>query len=259
MKLVPKTPWLPLAVVLLAAGCDPKLTGTDDPGTGGSGETPATVTPEALAVGNIIAFHTDLFRAGLSLAAQFDSAAAPGSPLRGVLAEGCITLTEIDAVLPRWSVSVEGCTDGHGTAYRGAGECSPVTDLDGYAFLPWYDVDLIRATNEGNDDYNHDVNSGSFEFGFVRASGAVTAVEVGKYLRHNVRSEVVTFTCVDVVYTGTPGAFGEYPDTGSSMRVVWDSVGIFDVDMQSTGVATYTMQGATYTVNLANGDVSVAN
>lgn len=261
MKIGPARTLLPLAVALLATGCDPKLTGPDDEGgnnTGGE-ETPATVTPEAAAVGNILALHADLLRAGLSLAAEFDSAAAPGASPRGVLASGCLTLAELDAVLPRWSVSLEGCTDGHGTTYRGAGEFSPITGLDGYAFLPWYDVDLIRASNDANDDFNHDVHSGSFEFGFTRTGGAVDGVAIGKFVRHNVRNEVVTFTTVEMTYTGTPGSFGEYPDTGSTMRVVWDAVGIFDVTYESTGSASYTMQGATYIVNLGTGDVTVAN
>ena len=249
----PRAPWLPFLAVFALAGCDPKLTDASDPGDDGRLPDPV-VTPEANAVGNILALHAEILRAGLSVSGPYDTA---GARLRGVLAEGCWTLTEIDAGLPKWGLSLEGCTDGHGTTYRGGGEFAPVDGLDGFAFFPWYDTDLIRAVNDSNSDYNHDVHSGSLELGFERDLGTVTRVAVSKYIRHNVHNEIVTFTYDGVHYTGTPGSFGEYPDVDSTARVVWDSVGIFDVDFQAGGQANWSMQGATYQVDVDTGDVSV--
>ena len=252
--------WLPVLAILVVTGCDPKkLTGTDTGGNTNTTPQNTTVTPEALAVGNILALHVDILRAGLALSAAFDTASAPAATLRGVLSAGCATLTEVDAGLPRWTMTLDGCTDGHGTAYRGTGEFAPIDSLDGFAFLPWFDTDLIRASNDANDDYNHDVHSGSFEIGFVRSSGAVTEADIAKFVRHTVRSDIVTFTYDGVHYTGTPGSFGDYPDSDSVARVVWDSVGIFDVDFLAGGQASYSIAGVTYLVDLSNGDVSVAN
>jgi hypothetical protein len=253
----PHTPWLAVLAGIALAGCDPKLTATDGGDLPGDDLPDPVVTPEALAVGNVVALHAELLEAGLSVAAQYDTAQAAAT--RGVLTEGCWALTEDDAQLPTWGLRLDGCTDAHGTEYRGGGQFDRVTDLDGYAFFPWYDVDLLRATNAANDDYNHDIHSGSLELGFARTSGAVTSVHVDKFLRHNVRSEIVTFTYDGVQYTGVPGSFGEYPDAGSVVRVVWDSVGVFDVEFQAGGTALYTIQGVTYHVDLDTGDVTIAD
>lgn len=248
---------LPLLAALLVTGCDPKLTG--DPGDGGGDPNPdAVVTPEALAIGNVLALHVDLLRAGIAVAANYDSAGAAAAHIRGVVTNACWSLTEADAGQPVWALRLDSCVDGHGTTYRGGGEFAPVDSLDGFAFFPWGDVDLIRATNEANTDYNHDVNSGSLGFTFERGTSGIDGVQIDKFLRHNVRNETVTFTYQDVHYTGALGAIGEFPDADSIVRVVWDGVGIFDVDFQANGDASYSMQGASYVVDLATGNVSVA-
>ena len=247
---------LPLLAALAVTGCDPKLTGTDGD-TGGNPPPAAVVTPEALAVGNVLALHVDLLRAGISVAANYDSASAPQANLRGVVSDACWSLTETDVSLPVWALRLESCVDAHGTTYRGGGEYAPVDSLDGFAFFPYGDIDLIRATNTEDDRYSHDVNSGSLEFSFDRDVSGVVGVQIDKYLRHNVHGETVTFTYQGVHYSGALGSVGDYPDADSSVRVVWDGVGIFDVNFEANGKATYNMQGATYRVDLANGNVSV--
>jgi hypothetical protein len=247
---------LPLLAVLAVTGCDLKLTGTDGGGDPNPNPNPV-VTPEALAVGNILALHVDLLHAGIAVAANYDTAAAPEAWLRGVVSDACWSLTETDAVQPIWALRLDSCVDGHGTTYQGGGEFAPVDTLDGFAFFPWGDVDLIRAINAANDEYNHDVNSGSLEFSFVRGVSGITAVEIDKYLRHNVHGETVTFTYQGVHYTGALGSVPEFPDADSVVRVVWDGVGIFDVNFETGGQATYLLQGTTYRVNLATGDVTI--
>jgi hypothetical protein len=259
MKLHPHAVLTVLSLSFLAAlavgGCDPKLTGTPD--DGGNPPPATVVTPEAIAIGNILALQVDLLRAGIAVAANFDSAAAPRP--RGVVSDACWSLTETDDQLPVWGLRLDNCVDAHGTTYRGGGEFAPVDTLDGFAFFPWYDVDLLRATNDADDNYNHDVNSGSLEFSFVRDTSGITGVEIDKYLRHNVRGETVTFTYQGVHFSGALASIGQYPDGDSVVRVVWDGVGIFDVNFQSGASARYDMQGGSYVVDLSSGDVSVAS
>lgn len=248
-------PSLLLLAGLIVTGCDPKLTG--DPG--GNPDPNPVVTSEALAVGNVLALHVDLLRAGIVVAANFDSASAPSAHiLRGVVTDACWSLTEADSAQPVWALRLDSCVDGHGTTYRGGGEYAPVDSLDGFAFFPWFDVDLIRATNSANDNYNHDVSSGSLEFTFERGTSGVDGVQIDKFLRHTVRGTIVTFTYQGVHYTGALGSIPEFPDADSVVRVVWDGVGIFDVNFRAGGDATYSMQGGEYSVDLATGNVTIA-
>ncbi|MBZ0267450.1 hypothetical protein K8I85_04795 [bacterium] len=252
-----------LVLVPLVSGCDPKLIGTDtgtggSGGTGGTGGTPATVTPEALIVGNMISFHTDLIGASLALSADFDSASTSTRSLD----TACATVTPLSSG-GVYEILFDGCSDAHGTQYRGGGELWVINNQDGFTYLPLFDEDLLRATNETDDNYNYTTLSpattaGSLEFTFERESGVVTAVQVGKFLRHGVRGDTVTLSYADVHYTGGVGSHPARPDAGSVVRVVWDGVGLFDVEFQGNGTATYTMQGGNYEVELSNGDVSVS-
>jgi hypothetical protein len=219
------------------------------------------VTPEALVVGNMISFHTDLISTALARAADFDSASVA---LRS-FDTGCATVTALSPPDPSlYKVVFDGCVDSHGTAYRGGGVLRVVNDQDGFTYLPLFDAELLRATNETDDNYNYTTLSpastaGSLEFTFQRnGSGAVTGVTVGKFLRNGVRGDTVTLSYADVTYSGAIGAFPARPDVGSVVRIVWDGVGLFDVEFQSSGMATYTMQGGNYEVTLSTGDVQVS-
>jgi len=252
-------PCLLVLVLVVVFGCDPKLIGTEGTGGTGGNETPATVTPEALVVGNMVAFHTDLIAAALAMSADFDTAS---TAFRSV-DTGCATVTPLSSG-GLYEILFDGCTDAHGTAYQGGGELWVINDQDGFTYLPLFDNNLLRAINETDDNYNYTTLSpastaGSLEFAFERESGVVHAVRVGKFLRHGVRGDTVTLSYSDVLYTGAIGAHPARPDAGSVIRIVWDGVGLFDVEFQSGGTATYTMQGATYEVDLSNGNVSVAN
>jgi hypothetical protein len=252
---LPRLHWLPCLVALALAGCDPKLTGVPDDDGGPIDDPDPTVTAEARAIGNILALHAEILRAGTSVAAAFDAAAAVQT--RAMLPTGCWALTEASATPAEWHLRLNGCTDSRGTAYTGGGQFEEESGVDGYGFFPWYDVDLLRAVNTEDDNYNHDVHSGSLGLAFTRASGAVTSVHVDRFLRHNVRSEIVTFT-YDATFTGASNSMPEYPDASSTARVVWDSVGIIDVDF-GTGAATYAMQGVLYSVALATGEVTAVD
>jgi hypothetical protein len=254
---------LTLAALAFAMGCDPKLMGLESLGGTGTGTTgsgtPATLTPEALIIGNIVAFHTDLFHEALSVSAAFDSASVP---LRSI-ESGCASLAQLPGGPGiRYRLLFDGCVDGHGTTYRGGGDLMVVNNQDGYTFLPLFEADLLRAINETDDNYNHTVLSpattaGSFEFAFERdQQGVVTRVHVNQFLRHGVRGDTVTISYSDVAYTGAIGSHPLTPDTGSVARVVWDGVGLFDVEYAG-GAATYSMQGGRYSVNLSTGVVTV--
>ncbi|GJM43371.1 MAG: hypothetical protein DHS20C21_02130 [Gemmatimonadota bacterium] len=245
-----------LAASAFALGCDPKLTGTEGDGGTGTPTQVTVVTPEALIVGNIVAFHTDLFAAALSVSADYDSSSA----LRAFETD-CVSLEPVvtaRASTARYELLFDGCVDSHGTTYRGGGQLLVVNDQDGYTFLPLFDTNLIRATNESNDDYNHDLTAGSFEFAFQRdGSDNIVGIRVDKFLRHGVRGDVVTFSYGDVTYSGGIGEHGEYPDNGSVARVVWDGVGLFDVNYSGGPTASYSFGGGSYSVNLSTGDVSI--
>lgn len=253
---LPRHAWLPFFAALALAGCDPKLTGLPDDDGGPIDPPDPTITAEAKAIGNVLALHAEILRAGVSVAATFDSASPRIQP-RAMLPDGCWALTESSTAPPRWDLRLNGCTDARGTAYTGGGQFDEEPAADGYGFYPWFDVDLLRALNGEDDDYNHDVHSGSLGIGFVRASGAVTAVHVDRFLRHNVHAEIVTFT-YDATYTGAVGSLPEYPDASSTARVVWDSVGIIDVDFQA-GSASYATQGVLYSVSLSTGNITAVD
>jgi hypothetical protein len=252
-----------LVAALSVAGCDPKLTGTEDGdgtgGTDGPGETPL-VTPEALIVGQVIDLHVEMMRKSLTLAAEYDSASA-GLVGRALFSSDCITVAEQDAVLPQWTLDLTGCVDGNGTEFTGGGYLEPVTGEDAFIFLPWTDEDHIRATNTQDDNYNHTLDylhaPGSIQFNFTRdLSGNVTAATASRFLKHLVRSDVVTFSFVAMDWSGAPGSFGDFPDAGSQSRVIWDGIGTLDVDYLAGGVARYTMLSVQYEVNLSSGAVS---
>ena len=250
--------------VLHLAACDPKLTGTEDTndnGDGGNGGgTDPVVTTEALIVGQILTFHAQLLQESVGVAEHFDpnwnGFAGRSFP------SSCATVTEQDAGIPQWTVDFTGCTDASGTVYTGGGLYEPSQLVDGYTFHPSLDDDLIRASNPTNDDYNHTldvIGTGTVGFTFSRDQAqAVSAVTVSEFLRHIVRDEQVTFSFQSVTFTGTIGQFGNWADAGSVVRVVWDGVGLFDAVYGAGGSVNYTMQGANYTVNLADGVVTVA-
>jgi hypothetical protein len=249
---------LPLLAVLALAGCDPKLNGPPPGDDDGPDDIPdLTVTPEAQAIGNVIALHAEILRAGASVAAEFDVAPVAGLA-RGIMPAGCWDLTEASAAPPQWDLRLDGCIDGHGTEYRGGGQFEQELENSGFGFDPWYDLDLIRATNTENDNYNHDVHSGTLGFTILRPSGTVTGVGVDRYLRHNVRSEIVTFTYT-ATFTGSLDGLPEYPDAGSTVRVVWDSVGVIDVAFAGGATATWPMQGVLYQVALDTGVTAVSS
>lgn len=256
--MLPRSAWLPFLAVLALAGCDPKLNGPGPGDDDGPDDVPdLTVTPEAQAIGNVIALHAEILRAGVSIAAEFDAAAVAALP-RGIMPAGCWALTEASAAPPQWDFRLDGCIDGHGTEYRGGGQFEEEAATGGYAFYPWYDIDLIRATNSENDNYNHDVHSGTLGFAILRSSGTVTGVGIDRYLRHNVRAEIVTFT-YDATYSGPFGSLPEYPDAGSTVRVVWDSVGVIDVAFAGGATATWPMLGVLYQVALDTGNVTAVS
>ncbi|MFN8179351.1 MAG: hypothetical protein U0167_15580 [bacterium] len=255
-------PLVPIALSLLAVGalasCDPKkLDGTPTDTGGTTNNPPQTVTPEAIAIGNMLALHTEVLRAGLSVAAQFDTASAAPAP-RGILQSGCFTLSESDSTTPVWGMRLDGCTDAHGTTYRGGGEFAPVDTVDGFAFFPWGEPDIIRASNDTDSDYAHEVSSGTLDFTFTRSAGHVNGVTIDKNLRHTVQNETVTISYDSVHYTGALGSLPDYPDAGSVVGVGWNGVGIFDVTFGAGGHATYTMQGTNFAVDLATGNVTIA-
>lgn len=269
MNVRPSRPLLSCLLVLVALvlGCDPKLIGTDTGSdgtggadTGGSGA-PTVVTPEALVTGNMIAFETDLISLALSVAADFDSSSAPFRSFD----TACATVTSLSPPDPSlYQVAFDGCVDANGTAYRGGGVLRRVNGQDGFTYLPLFDADLLRATNETNDNYNFTTLSpastaGSLVFTFQRdGSNNVTGVEVSNFLRNGVRGDTVTLSFTGVTYSGALGSHGAHPDAGSTVRIVWDGVGLFDVEFQANGMATYTMQGGTYEVDLDTGDVQVS-
>lgn len=249
--------------VLHLAACDPKLTGIDDANDGGDGGTGGgadpVVTAEALVVGGILTFHAQLLEESLAVAEHYDpnwnGLAGRSFPAT------CATVTEQDAGMPQWTIDFTGCTDAAGTAYTGGGRYEPSQLVDGYTFHPSLDDDLIRANNSTNDGYNHTIDAvgtGTVGFTFTRdQSDAVTAVTVSEFLRHIVRDEQVTFSFQSVTFSGAIGQFGTWADSGSIVRVVWNGVGLFDA-VYGDGIVNYTMQGANYTVNLADGAVTVS-
>jgi hypothetical protein len=263
-----------LALIVLAAlalvagfavnGCDPKLTGTEDgSGNGGPGDLPdPVVTDEALIVGQIATLHAELMANALALAAEFDTASAVAPNPRAIFTAQCITSAETDPDLPEWSMVMNSCVDGHGTTVNGGGYLEPLTSVDGYAFFPYTVTDMIIAINATDDRFNHTVNNvtspGAFEFKFARTTGQVTSVSVDHFIKHLWRSEEITFSYADETsYTGSVGSFGAFPDAGSVCRVVWDGVGIFEINYLASGQAVYTMQAVQFQVDLSNGNVIV--
>ena len=108
-----RRPFVPafLTLVLvgaLALGCDPKLTATD--GTGGTGggdggDDVVQVTPEARAIGAMVATHLQIMKAALSTAAQFDDSASSAPVLRDFFTSDCVTIETLDGVAPVIEIS----------------------------------------------------------------------------------------------------------------------------------------------------------
>lgn len=240
---------------VFVSGCDPKLTGAEG-GTGDVGDTQnAVVTPDALSVGTIAAFHVDLMTQFLSQSAAFDSTVVAFRSL----STGCVdvNLTASDPLA--YSVSVSGCVDGNGTTYAGGGQLSSLTTQpDGYTFLPSFSDDLIRAINTEDESFNHTIDQGSLALDFERSSGVVNGIQVDKFFRHLVRGDALTLSFVDVHFSGTHGSWPSYPDTGGLLRVVWDGVGILDIAIENN-LLTWTQAAVPYQVNLDTGIVSVGN
>jgi len=255
---------LVLAAGITATGCDPKLTGNETTNDDVPGDPPPpapVVTAEALIVGQIATLHAEMLTNALALAAEFDTAFVAGPSPRALFTSQCFTVVETDAVLPQWSMVMASCVDANGTAVDGGGYLQPFETVDGYGFFPYLNVDLIRAINGADAAYNHtidEITPGALELKFTRASGAVTSVTIGHFLRHYWRSEQITFSYADqTTYTGPVGSFPAYPDGGSVCRIIWDGVGIFDINYLAGGTALYTMLAVQYQVNLADGSVTI--
>jgi len=254
---------LALVAGLAVTGCDPKLTGTDPTDDGGPGDPPdPVVTAEALIVGQIVTLHADMLTNALALAAEFDTASAAAPNPRALFTSQCVNSVETDPNLPQWSMLMSSCVDANGTTVNGGGYLQPLTTVDGYAFFPYLNNDLIRALNGTDNTYNHtidEITPGALEIQFNRTSGAVSSVTVDHFLRHFWRSQQITFSyAAETFYTGAIGSFPAFPDAGSVCRIVWDGIGIFEITYQTGGVALFTLQAVTYQVNLNDGSVIVA-
>jgi hypothetical protein len=222
---------------------------------------PQTASPEAILVGTVVMFHTELMTAATGRAATFD-AASPAEPFRGLLTSGCITFATVDAGIPAEEMRMDGCTDSYGSQYYGAGELSPLGDSrDGYAFLPYLDEsNLIAVGNPENPGLQHTWTSGSMEFEFTRdTGGTVTSVAVKNFMRHFMRDEVVTFSFVGISFAGAPGTFAAWPQAGGVIRVGWDAVGVFDVTYSGGASCTFRLRGVNYECDLTNGTLRVAS
>jgi hypothetical protein len=246
-----------LLFVAFAPGCDPKLTGLEETGGGGTTETPeATVTVEATVIGSIVSFHNVIMAAGLSLAGDFDGS---GSTLRSI-GTACMTIASLETAPASYSLDLAGCSDDHGTAYTGTGSFEVgSTQTDGYTFFPDFAVeDMIRARNESDTGRNHDLHQGSMTFTFERnPSDDVTGVVVGNWIRHTVQGEVVTFAYSDVTFTGMLGSFNTHPDAGSTIDIAWNGIGSLQLTFNSNSTANYTIQGVLYQVNLTTAVVTI--
>jgi hypothetical protein len=255
----------------LALGCDPKLTGTDGSGGGGDGggngdDEVALVTPEARALGAIIATHLQIMQAALSTAEQFDDSASAAPVLRDFFTSDCLTLTTLDAVAPVIEISfgdsdpADNCVDSRNTVYRGGGTIERVAGLDGFIFDPygWLDAALI-ATNAEDDQLNHTYQQGTLTFTFVRAgTGEATAIEVSNWLKHGMLSTIASFTYIELRFNGSPGSSAAFPSSGGSVQVSWDGIENTVVQFSGTSLATFTLVGVDYNINLATGEVTLA-
>jgi hypothetical protein len=253
-----------LAVVLLAA-CDPKAIGSHgdgggDEGGGDENENPPEVSAQAIAAGQVVALHMDLISMALSSAGQFDSPSAP-TP-RSIFPTSCMTATTIDPTFPFIDLSLDGCTDAHGTQYRGKALLAPpIDETDGFLLAPYLDAaNKIIATNETDPTYSHTVESGSFLFTFTRGgTGDVSNVEVSNFLRHSIFTTTASFTYMDVRYTGALGSLPQWPGAGGSIQVSWEEVGVFTVELNGSSQASFTLSGVAYNLDLSTGQVTLAS
>lgn len=250
----------------LALGCDPKLTATDgSDGTGDGGDEVALVTPEARALGAIIATHLQIMNAALSTAAQFDDSASGAPVLRDFFTSECLTITTLDAVAPVIEISfgdsdpVGNCVDVRNTVYRGGGTVERLGGLDGFIFDPYGSMDLaIIATNEEDPQLNHSYSQGTLTFTFVRAgTGDATAIEVSNWLKHGMLSTVASFTYQNTRFNGSPGSSAIYPSSGGTVQVSWDGIENTVVEFSGSSLATFTLVNILYNIDLATGTVTI--
>ena len=247
------------AVGILASGCDPKLTGTEGgSGSGGGDDGPTLVTPEARVVGAILAVHLEILRETISHSAEYDTTLGTIMP-RSVFGSDCMTVSLFDPDGPIYSLDLNGCVDGNGTAYRGGGSIQPFDGLDGYYFFPYGAAEnMIIAQNEADDRFNFTYDQGNLKLTFSRGSGVVNGVVVSSFIRHFYTDVSITFSYANVDYTGPHGSISEFPEGGATINGTWDGVdGNFLIEFTGGSAATFTLAGVPYTVNLNDGSVAI--
>ena len=255
------------AVGLTIGGCDPQLRagdGLDDLGGTGDdgGNAITTVSDEAAATGAVLALHMDIMRAGLSLAADFDTLTV--SPLPGprtIFQTDCLTLAEIDPAEPSFDLSLGGCVDGRGTTYRGGGSFESDGTYDGYSFFPYGDAaEMIIAENSENLIFNHTYKQGTLWFTYDREAGTgqVQGVSVANYIRHILLTQTATFSHDQLMFTGAPGNISEWPTAGAVTHVSWEGVGLYDITYTGGTSATFNLGGVDYVIQLTTGGVTLA-
>jgi hypothetical protein len=161
---------------LLLLGCDPKRVVGD--GTPDGGNPPPQVQPEARIVTAILGLHMEILRASLSQSAAYDTVGA--RPVARAFTSACVAVTLYEATLPAWEIRFEGCVDQDGTEYRGGGQAQPWPGIDGYYFLPYGNVeDMLIASNDADQNFNHVYHSGTLELAFQRSgAGGVNGVQI---------------------------------------------------------------------------------
>jgi hypothetical protein len=254
-----RAPFLLLPVCLAAlglSGCDPKLTTGAGPADDDNNDVPLQISPEARLAAAVTMLQLDIIESSLAVSGDFDGTP---SPFRSFLTDGCITLTTLDAQTPVHELSLNGCVDPNGSQYFGKGELSPLTTGDGYAFLPYVNIeDVIAVGNTENPELQHSWHSGSIQFEFVRdGSNVVTSLNVTNFMRHYMHDSVVTFSFVGMSYTGSPGNHSQWPVGGGIIRVAWDGVGVFDVTYSGGSSATFRLAGIDYRIDLTSGTLSI--
>ncbi len=254
-----RSSWFLLPFVVLAIGaCDPKLTGTEGGGGGDDDddETPQ-VSDQARAVGQVIGLHFDLIAVALQNAAEYDSASVPAP--RSIFPTSCITVATVDEEGPVMQMSLDTCVDAHGTDYGGlVGMEPPLDGTDGYVMYPNSGETGLAAHNETQPLYSHYFTQGTLEFSFSRSSGAVNAVDISNFLRHNILTTVCSLSYLDIHYTGQIGSLSPWPGPDGTIQVSWDGVGVFTVDLSGSSSATFTLLGTEYLLDLSSGEVTIA-
>jgi hypothetical protein len=247
------------ATGLLASGCDPKLVLVDDGGSSNNNNETFEVQPEARAVTAILALHMELMRASLTESAQYDGSSPVAPVTRGLSSPDCVSIAQYSTSPMAYEIRFEGCTDHNGTDLRGGGQTYPLEGVDGFYFLPYGNVeDMLIATNQNDQAFNHVYQSGTLEFAFQRNSGGVDGVVITKFIRHLRGNETIQFSYPALAWGGTHGDWNDYPDNGAKANGVWDSVsGPFEIEFTGQSAVFFTLAGIPYAADLATGAVEV--